>query len=305
MMMKKFKELLFLKNLKRVGKAKIYRNYWNILNDCENFDELVSKIKETSKFTTEDIDKAIQNASDLYEYVNNDKEIQVITVFDDNYPEKLSVMENKRPLILYVKGNAKALTKPNIAVIGTRKPSDLSQNFEKKLVENIINNSDMVVVSGLALGCDKIAHQTTVDEDKITIAVLPSGVNVIKPASNKKLAENILKTGGCLVSEYEPDAKVFRGNYVERDAIVAAFCDATFVVECSIKSGTMHTVNAAIDYNRQIYCYSPDEVSFDGNEYILKNNKYAVKVEDIDEFCKNLDELSLNKKSKSIQLTFK
>ncbi len=303
--MKKFKELLFLKNLKRVGKAKIYRNYWNILNDCENFDELVSKIKETSKFTTEDIDKAIQNASDLYEYVNNDKEIQVITVFDDNYPEKLSVMENKRPLILYVKGNAKALTKPNIAVIGTRKPSDLSQNFEKKLVENIINNSDMVVVSGLALGCDKIAHQTTVDEDKITIAVLPSGVNVIKPASNKKLAENILKTGGCLVSEYEPDAKVFRGNYVERDAIVAAFCDATFVVECSIKSGTMHTVNAAIDYNRQIYCYSPDEVSFDGNEYILKNNKYAVKVEDIDEFCKNLDELSLNKKSKSIQLTFK
>lgn len=303
--MKKFKELLFLKNLKRVGKAKIYRNYWNILNDCENFDELVSKIKETSKFTTEDIDKAIQNASDLYEYVNNDKEIQVITVFDDNYPEKLSVMENKRPLILYVKGNAKALTKPNIAVIGTRKPSDLSQNFEKKLVENIINNSDRVVVSGLALGCDKIAHQTTVDEDKITIAVLPSGVNVIKPASNKKLAENILKTGGCLVSEYEPDAKVFRGNYVERDAIVAAFCDATFVVECSIKSGTMHTVNAAIDYNRQIYCYSPDEVSFDGNEYILKNNKYAVKVEDIDEFCKNLDELSLNKKSKSIQLTFK
>ena len=303
--MNKFKELLFLKNLKRVGKSKIYKNYWNILNDCETFDDLVSKIKETSKFTADDIDKAIQNASNLYEYVNNDNGIQVITVFDDNYPEKLTVMENKRPLILYVKGDVEALTKPNIAIIGTRKPSDSSQEFEKKLVENIVNNSDRVVVSGLALGCDKIAHQTTVDEDKITIAVLPSGVNVIKPASNKKLAENILKTGGCLVSEYEPDAKVFRGNYVERDAIVAAFCDATFVVECSIKSGTMHTVNAAIDYNRQIYCYSPDEVSFDGNEYILMNNKHAVKVEDIDEFCKNLDKLSLNKKSKSIQLTFK
>lgn len=301
--MNKFKELIFLKNLKRVGKATIYKNYWDVLNDCENFDDLVLKIKETSKFTAEDIDKAVQNASNLYEYVNNDKDIQVITVFDDNYPEKLRVMENKRPLILYVKGNVEALTKPNLAIIGTRKPSDLSQNFEKKLVENIVNNSDRVIVSGLALGCDKIAHQTTVDEDKITIAVLPSGVNVIKPASNKKLAENILKTRGCLVSEYEPDVKVFRGNYVERDAIVAAFSDATFVVECGIKSGTMHTVNAVAEYNRQIYCFSPDEVSFDGNKYILENNDNAVKVNDINEFSKDLENLTLNKKSKSVQTT--
>ena len=302
--MNKFKELLFLKSLKRVGKATIYKKYWDILIDCGNFDDLVSKIKETSKLTTEDINNAIQKALDLYGYVNNDKEIHVITVFDDNYPEKLSVMENKRPLILYVKGNVDVFTKPNISVIGTRKPSDESQSFEKELVKSIVNDSNRVVVSGLALGCDQIAHQTTVDENKITIAILPSGVNVIKPASNKGLAEQILETGGCLVSEYEPDTKVFRGNYVERDAIVAAFCDATFVVECGVKSGTMHTVNAAIDYNRQIYCYSPKEKSFDGNEFILENNDDAVKVDDIKEFCKNLDNLSSNKKSKSIQLTF-
>lgn len=304
MMMKKFKELIFLKSLKRVGKSTIYKKYWDILNDCETFDDLVSKIKETSKFTADDIDKAIQNASNLYEYVNNDNGIQVITVFDDNYPEKLIVMENKRPLILYVKGDVEALTKPNIAIIGTRKPSDSSQEFEKELVENIVDNSDRVVVSGLALGCDKIAHQTTVDKNKVTIAILPSGVNVVKPASNKKLAEDILKTGGCLVSEYEPNAKVFRGNYVERDKIVAAFCDATFVVECGIKSGTMHTVNAADEYNRQIYCFSPDEVFFDGNEYILENNKNAVKVNNIDEFCNDLENLTSNKKSKSVQTTF-
>lgn len=302
--MNKFKELLFLKNLKRVGKATIYKKYWDILIDCGNFDDLVSKIKETSKFTTEDINNAIQKALDLYEYVNNDEAIQVITVFDENYPEKLSVMENKRPLILYVKGNVDALTKPNISVIGTRKPSDESQIFEKKLVKSIVNDSNRVVVSGLALGCDKIAHQTTVDENKVTIAILPSGVNIIKPASNKGLAEQILENGGCLVSEYEPDTKVFRGNYVERDAIVAAFCDATFVVECRVKSGTMHTVNAAIDYNRQIYCYSPKEKSFDGNKFILDNYKNAVKVDDINNFCNDLENLTLNKKSKSVQLTF-
>lgn len=303
--MKKFKEILFLKNLKRVGKATIYKKYWDILNNCDSFEDLVSEIMKNSKFSDDDIDRAIQNAINLYDDVNNDSEIHVITVFDENYPKKLMVMENKRPLILYVKGNVDALTKPNISVIGTRKPSVESQSFEQELVKSIVNDSNRVVVSGLALGCDKIAHQTTVDENKITIAILPSGINVIKPATNKKLAQNILETGGCLVSEYEPDTKVFRGNYVERDAIVAAFCDATFVVECGVKSGTMHTVNAAIDYNRQIYCYSPEEKSFDGNEFILKNNKDAIKVDDIDGFCKNLDNLSLNKKSKSVQLTFK
>lgn len=302
--MKKFKEILFLKNLKRVGKATIYKKYWDILNDSKDFGELVLEIRKDSKFSDDDIDNAIQNAQNLYDDVNNNKEIHVITVFDENYPKKLMVMENKRPLILYVKGNVDALIKQNISVIGTRKPSDESQNFEKELVKSIVNNSDRVVVSGLALGCDKIAHQTTVDENKVTIAILPSGVNVIKPASNKKLAEKILETGGCLVSEYEPDTKVFRGNYVERDAIVAAFCDATFVVECGVKSGTMHTVNAAIDYSRKIYCYSPKEKSFDGNEFILDNYKNAVKVDDINNFCNDLENLTLNKKSKSVQLTF-
>lgn len=300
--MNKFKEIIFLKNLKRVGKATIYKNYWEVLNESKDFDDFVLKIEKTSKFSKEDIDKAIQNASDLFDYVNNDEEIHVITVFDDNYPEKLMVMENKRPLILYIKGNVDALTKPNISVIGTRKPSEISQSFEKELVENI-TKTDRVVVSGLALGCDKIAHQTTVDAGKITIAVLPSGVNVIKPASNKKLADDILKNNGCLVSEYDPDTKVFRGNYVERDAIVAAFCDVTFVVECGIKSGTMHTVNSAIDYDRQIYCYSPDDVSFDGNEYILENNENAVRVNDIEEFCNDLKNLTVNKNDKPIQQT--
>ena len=133
--MKKFKEILFLKNLKRVGKATIYKKYWDILNDSKDFGELVLEIRKDSKFSDDDIDNAIQNAQNLYDDVNNNQEIQAITVFDDNYPEKLSVMENKRPLILYVKGNVDVFTKPNISVIGTRKPSDESQSFEKELVK--------------------------------------------------------------------------------------------------------------------------------------------------------------------------
>lgn len=304
-MMNKFKELLFLKNIKGLGNAKINKNYLGLLDEYSDLDDLITEIEYKFKTPLDNLENAKIKAEKLYDEITGDSEIHVITVFDENYPKKLDVMRNKRPLILYVKGNVDAFEKPNIAVIGTRKPSSLSQDFENNLVKNIVNSTDRVIVSGLALGCDKIAHQTTVDENKITIAVLPGDVNKIKPASHTKLAEEIIKTGGCLVSEYEPGVKVQKGNYVERDKIVAAFSDATFVVECGVKSGTMHTVNFANEYKRQLFTYLPEnraEKSYGGNEFILENNEDAIKVEDINEFLDNLENLN-PKKSASVQST--
>lgn len=293
----KLKEILFLKNLKRVGKATIYGKYWKILNESEDLDDLISKIRLIeSKFSNEYLIETKEKIDELYDKIIN-SDLYVITVFDENYPKKLEVMGKKRPLILYIKGNVEALTKNNIAIIGTRKPSKLSQEFEEGLVKNIVNNSQRVIVSGLALGCDKIAHKTTVDENKITVAILPSGVDVITPASNKKLANDIIENNGCLVSEYEPNAKAFKRTYVERDQIVAAFSDATFVVECGVKSGTMHTVNAARKLNKQIFSYLPKDITndlFDGNKYILDNNYDAIPVESIDEFLEDLKNIKLN-----------
>lgn len=301
----KFKEILFLNSLKGVAKATIYKRYWHMLNDSDDFYDLVSEVELNSKFTTEEIKKAMDDAENEYDEILN-SEIDIITVFDENYPEKLNVMDNRRPLVLYVRGDVNALTKPNIGIIGTRKPSELSQCFEQDLVKNIVNNTDRVVVSGLALGCDKVAHQTTVDENKITIAVLPGDVINVKPASHKNLAEEIIKNGGCLISEYQPGIRVQKGNYIERDEIVAAFSDAIFVVECGVESGTMHTVNFAKEYKRQIYSYLPDErpqKSFDGNEFILQNNQDALKVENIDEFLEDLENLKTKKTTRSVQQT--
>ncbi|WP_407376146.1 DNA-processing protein DprA, partial [Methanobrevibacter sp.] len=253
--------------------------------------------------------KAINVAEDAHDYIIT-SDIEVITVFDENYPEKLNIMGKERPLLLYVKGNIDALTKPNIAFIGTRKPSKISEEFEVKTVKAILDTSDRVIVSGLAFGCDKIAHQTTVDENKVTIAVLPSGVNVIKPAKHKKLAEKILETEGCIISEYEPNRKPYKAEYVERDKIVAAFSDATFVVECGVESGTMHTVDAANDYDKCIFTYLPEDTSlgtYDGNEFILENKPTSVKVDNIDNFLKdleNLEEIKQSKNSNKIQKTF-
>ena len=301
----KLKEILFLKNLKKVGKATIYNKYWEMLEDCDALFDLADEVEKSGKFPKDEIIKSMDHAERLYGEIA-DSQIDVITVFDEKYPKKLNVMGNKKPLVLYLRGNIDALEKPNIAIIGTRKPSKSSQVFEKDLVKNIVNSTDRVVVSGLALGCDKIAHQTTVDENKITVAVLPGDVFKIKPPSHKKLAEDIINAGGCLISEYEPGVKVQKGNYIDRDKVVAALSDALFVVECGINSGTMHTVDFAKEYERPIYSYLPDERpegSYDGNEYILKNYEDALKVEDIEEFLEYLNALKIKKSTKSVQLT--
>ena len=290
--MNKLKELLFLKSLKRVGKATIYKKYWDILNSTDEYYDLVSEVEINSNFSKEDITKAMDNAEHLYDHIITNPDIDVITVFDDNYPEKLNVMGNKRPVYLYIKGNMDALFKPNIAVIGTRKPSELSKDFEAEMVKKVLDESDRVILSGLAQGCDKIAHKTTVDEDRITIAVLPSGINRIVPSNHKELATNIIEKGGCLISEYEPNADAFKNTFVQRDQIVAALSDAIIVVECGIKSGTMHTVDFAEEYGKQLFAYLPEDkqgVPFDGNEFILENKNNAFKVADIDSFCKSLD----------------
>ena len=304
--MNKFKELLFLKSIKGLGKVKINKDYLYLLEEFSDLDDLISEMEFKFNFSYDKLENAKIKAKEMYDYVVNNPEIDVITLFDNNYPKKLLEMGNKKPLILYIKGNFDVLTKPNLAVIGTRKPSNLSQYFEENLVKNIVNSTERVIVSGLALGCDKIAHQTTVDENKITIAVLPSGVDVIKPAKHKKLAQDIIDAGGCLVSEYEPNRSVFKSTYVERDQIVAAFSDATFVVECGVESGTMHTVNAAKDFNRQIYAYLPDERpegSYDGNEFILGNIDTSIKVDSIEEFLEDLETLNVVKKPKTVQQT--
>ena len=305
-MMNKFKELLFLSNIKRVGKGTINDKYLELVKNSENFNDLISNKVITSKYSKEKIVDAIAKTEPIYEEVINNPEITVITPFDQEYPDKLNDMGNKKPIFLYVKGNVEALSKPNMAVIGTRKPSENSQIFEKELVKAVLDQSDRAIISGPALGCDKIAHETTVMENKVTIAILPSGFNNIAPASHKKLAEEIIENGGCLVSEYAPNIKANKGYYVDRDQIVAAFSDINFVIQCGEKSGTMHTVNATInyknsdsDYHRDLYVYLPNELSkenyindnpigdYSGNVKIL-NDGNGTRVSDIEEFCEEL-----------------
>lgn len=294
-----------LRNIKGVGKSAFYKKYFEALKNIDSIEKLKSLIlKNESRITSLDVEEAVRIAEALCDGYKRFTDIKIITVYDKEYPQRLNVMGNKRPQVLYVKGNLEALNKDNIAVIGTRTPSELSKREEERLVSGILQHSDRVVVSGLALGCDSIAHKTVVNDNRITIAVLPCGVNNIVPASNRKLAEDILKSNGCLVSEYEPNAAATKYMFVERDEIVAALSDITFVVECGMNSGTMHTARAALEFCRKLACFYPNgdvDGQFAGNEYLI-DGKQAYKVIGIDDLIKLLNEKPLARTKESEDL---
>lgn len=293
--MKKLLELLFLKNIKGFGNVTINRKYVSLLESVGTLEECIRLVEHTEKkISLVDIRRAEEIAEKKYRDVVNDRNLDVITVFDDEYPEKLRDLQDKKPVILYVKGDAAALSQPNIAVVGTREPSEWSMKVEERLIQKIIALSERIIISGLALGCDRIAHETTVFAGKKTVAVLPSGVNVITPASHKKLANRILETGGCLLSEYEPDMRAEKSAYVERDMLIAAISDATMVIECGVKSGTMHTVDAAEQMKRKLACYYIDDIKkgrYDGNKFMMKE-KGAFEITDTKELTVFLEQLN-------------
>ena len=259
--MKKLQELLFLKALPKIGNSKINTKYFVKIKFAKDYDDLVSKI-EAENFTDDELSAADAFARDQIKQLK-ESGVHAITIFDDDYPEALNDMGGSKPVFLFVKGNKELLRSKGIAVVGTRKPCEWSTHSEPALVRDIIRYSNKTIISGLAQGCDKLAHETALeccdDLNGRTIAVLPSGVDIITPSQHKGLANDILAKYGCLLSEYPLGRKANRFTFVERDSIIAALSDVTFAVECSTKSGTMHTIEAAGKYKRAIAALMPDE----------------------------------------------
>ena len=291
--MNKWLELLFLKQIKGLGTITINRKYRVPLNTVSGLDECVKLVREISpQISIKELDRARREAEKRHQFVSGRKDIQVMTIFDDDYHDGFRSMGDKRPPIIYAKGNVEALQDESVAIVGTRKPSEWSAIVEKNLVKKMLEQKDPVIVSGLALGCDTIAHEMALQERARTIAVLPCGFEVATPIENRPLAERIVSHGGCLISEYEPYDLATKYTFVERDAIIAAQSDAVIAIECGLRSGTMHTMEAAYDMKIDIGCYYPDDMSkgrYEGNAYLIEN-LYAMKISDTDDLIKFLKE---------------
>lgn len=288
-------ELLFLRELSGVGPARINKFYLPELRQGMDFDELVKYANENEKKVSyDDIENAVIKAKSTYEKLLDRDDICILTIMDKNYPSKLKSLGNKCPVILFYKGDLSIIEEKSIAMVGTREPSEWSSKVEKQLTGRIIELSDRVIVSGLALGCDTIAHKACIEFGGKTVAVLPCGINNISPEENKTLCDEIVATGGLLISEYYPDDAATQYTFVERDTLIAAFSDATFVVECGVKSGTMHTADAAEKLGRRMAAYYTEiagKGNYEGNKHII-DNKCASKVVDTDSLKIFLDSIT-------------
>ena len=231
----------------------------------EDIQKCISKYKEIDEnFEVPSLDKikttienSINTLSESYKLG-----IKSTNIFNDDFPTKLKNIKD-RSLLIFYKGNLECLYEKNsIAIIGTRNPTEQGKQVAEDLAKSYAKE-------GFAhIGCLKSKGKT--------IATLPCGLDKCYPNENKDLADEIIKTGGCLISEYKINTNPSKNKFIQRDRLQAALSLGIVVVECAVECGTMHTVNFAKKYNKQIAVSTHKEIKNDietvkGNLYLLEN----------------------------------
>lgn len=184
--------------------------------------------------------------------------IKEIKIGDINYPEKLLHIYAP-PHKLYVLGDESILNEKAIAIIGCRNCSNdgerISYYFARELAKKKLH-----IISGLARGIDSVAHKAVIDENiKVkenigkTIAVLGCGLDTVYPPENKNLYKEIIQTGGAIITEYPLGSKPIKNHFPARNRIISGLSEGILVIEARKKSGTLITVEHALDQGKDVY----------------------------------------------------
>jgi DNA processing protein len=169
-----------------------------------------------------------------------------------NLPKRLKEIPDP-PKKLFIRGKMPDENFKWLAVVGSRKYTPYGKQVVEKLVSSLCN-LPVVIVSGLAIGIDSIAQEVALKNNLPCVGIPGSGLldEVLYPSLSKKLAKDILKENGCLLSEFEPDFKATTWSFPKRNRIMAGLSDAILVIEAEIKSGTLITSKLAVEYNRNV-----------------------------------------------------
>jgi len=309
--------ILTVKTYKGIGRAWIIKN----LKGNESVEEIVfllnNKSKQKEEIAIEDFEF---NKNQILEKLLRleDSCDGVIAIGDKNFPKyRGDVKESEKPIFLFYKGDIDLLhiENNNITVIGLLNPNETIEQREREIVQEIIKHA-ITIVSGLAFGCDSIAHQEAIKGGK-TIAILPSPLNNILPAKNRGLAYEIVEESGLLISEYFEDFKgrhELSSRYKERDRLQALFCDTIILVasyaqdsakrwniyDQKLDSGARlamgdaknYNITRAVMYNEKIDTNNP---MFDLNRQLINDDKDVVILTN-----KNLEKIINNIKEKKI-----
>lgn len=208
--------------------------------------------------------------------------INKVVQFGDTFLAPLGHIP-KAPKAIYVRGSLPKKRVPTVAIVGTRKPTAYGREVASRVASELASKG-IVVVSGLALGVDAIAHQATLEASGATVAVLPNSVDQIYPRTNRDLADRIIQSGGAILSEYEPPTEFATWNLLARNRIVSGLSDAVVIVEAASRSGTLATAAHALDQGKTIFAVPGNITSplSAGCNKLIKQGAYPLtSVEDV------------------------
>ncbi|MBR3255207.1 MAG: DNA-processing protein DprA [Clostridia bacterium] len=178
-------------------------------------------------------------------------EIKTISVESPKYPEKLKHIYDP-PKVLYVLGNEKILNNTGIAIVGCREATEYGKKAATYFAYNLANKG-INIISGLAKGIDSYSHIGALQAKGKTIAVIGSGLDIIYPKENKKLAQEIIKTGGAIITEYPIGTKPEKEHFPARNRIISGLSNSVLVVEAKEKSGSLITADFAMEQGKDVY----------------------------------------------------
>ena len=208
--------------------------------------------------------------------------IRAMTCFDEAYPSKLRDLP-EAPAILFYQGNPAAAEKDSVAMVGSRSASYRCLEAARKIAERLSRN-DIVIVSGLAYGIDTAAHEGCLKGKAPTVAVLGCGLDQQYPAENAPLRHRIVEDGGLILSEYAPGEKPLGRHFPWRNRIISGLGDCLAMMEARIRSGSMTTVQHALNQGKDVFVYpgEPGSPRSEGNHQLLREGGiYFTEAEDI------------------------
>ena len=224
--------------------------------------------------------------------------IQPLSILDDAYPQKLKECDDA-PVMLYYKGSESLKHKKMVAIVGSRDNTDYGARVTEELIEGL-KGEDIIIVSGLALGIDGIAHRKALQVGLPTIAVVAHGLDTIYPPQHKHIAREMVKQGG-LLTEYPSKTIPDKYNFPMRNRIVAGLSDVTVVIETAKKGGAMITAKLATSYNREVLAFPGRTIDkkSEGCNYLIRTN-IAQLITDADDLMEMMNWKTVEK-SKVVQ----
>ncbi len=207
---------------------------------------------------------------------------RIISLSDPEYPARLKEIYDP-PVVLFVKGSVEVLAQPGIAMVGTRHPTPYGSGMAERLSTDLASRG-LVIISGLARGVDTASHRGAVAAKGKTVAVLGTGIDVMYPKENTRLAEQIVALGGALITEFPVGTSPTPQNFPIRNRIISGMSAGVLVVEAAEYSGTRITSRCALEQNRDVYAV-PGNVtnknSWGPNTLIKQGAKLVATWEDV------------------------